>query len=126
VGGFEAGFCVAVALLSLALFGHLSVDEVLLLHLLDDLVDELFDLIFGEGFEFFLGLFVEEFTGLEGLADGVTEIFEGLFVHLLKLGVGIVEAGVEEEVTQGLHEVFETEAGGEIAGEFGVADAFHR
>ena len=43
-----------------------------------------------------------------------------------KLGVGIVEAGVEQEVGEGLHEVFEAEAGGEVAGEFGVADAFHR
>ena len=45
VGDFEAGFSVAVALLALALLGHLRVDEVLLLHLLDDLVDELFDLL---------------------------------------------------------------------------------
>ena len=77
-------------------------------------------------FEFFLGLFVEEFAGFEGLPDGLAEVFEGLVVVLLELGVGIVEAGVEQEVGQGLHEVFEPEAGGEVAGEFGVADALHR
>ena len=78
--------------------------------------------------EFFLGLFVEELAGLEGLADGFAEIFQGLVaVELLEAGaVGVVEAGVEQEVGEGLHEVFEAEGGGEVAGEFGVADALHR
>ena len=47
-------------------------------------------------------------------------------LNSLEAGVGVVEAGVEQEVGEGLHEVFEAEAGGEIAGEFCVADAFHR
>ncbi len=82
-------------------FGHLGVDEVLLLHLLDDLVDEFFDLLFVEGFELFLGLFVEEFAGLERLTDGFAKILEGLVaVQLLELGVGVVEAGVEQEVAE--------------------------
>ena len=50
---------------------------------------------------------------------------QGLVVELLEVGVGVVEAGVEEKVGEGLHEVFEAEAGGEIAGEFCVADALH-
>ena len=75
VGDFEAGFGVAVSLLPLALLRHLGVDEVLFLHLLDDLVDELFELLFGEGFKFFLRFFVEDFTRLECLADGFAEVF---------------------------------------------------
>ena len=126
VGDFEAGaFCFATGL-SLTLLGEFGVDEVLFLHLLDDLVDEFFDLFFGEGFVFFLGFFVEEFSGFEGLADGLAEVVHGLIaVELLKAGEGIVEAGVEEEVGQGLHEIFKAEGGGEVAGEFGVADALH-
>ena len=56
----------------------LGVDEVLLLHLLDDLVDELFDLIFVEGFVLLLRLVVEELAGIEGLADGFAKVLEGL------------------------------------------------
>ena len=41
------------------------------------------------------------------------------------MGVGIVEAGVQKKIAEGLHQVFEAEARGEIAGEFCVADAFH-
>ena len=53
VGDFEAGLGVAVALLALTFFGLLGVDEVLLLHLLDDLVDEFFDLlVVGDGSNF--------------------------------------------------------------------------
>ncbi len=126
VGDFEAGVFGGAGF-ALALVGHLGVDEVLLLHFLDDLVDEFFDLLLVEGFVFLLGLFVEEFAGFEGLADGFAEVVHGLVaVELLKAGEGIVEAGVEEEVGQGLHEIFEAEGGGEIAGELGVADAFHR
>ena len=77
-------------------------------------------------FEFFLGLFVEELAGFEGLTDGFAEVLHGLVaVELLEAGVGVVEAGVEEEVGEGLHEVFEAEGGGEVAGEFCVADALH-
>ncbi len=73
-----------------------------------------------------LGLFVEEFAGLECLADGVAEILHGLLaVELLEAGHGVLEAGVEQEVGEGLHQVFETEGGGEVAGELGVADALH-
>ena len=92
-------------------FGLLGVDEVLLLHLLNDLVDQFFDLVFGEGFEFFLRLFIEDFAGLERLADGLAEVFQGLVaIELLEVGVRVVEAGVEQEVGERLHEVFETEA----------------
>ena len=79
-------------------------------------------------FEFLLGFFVEELAGFESLADGFAEILHGLVaVELLEAGaVGVVEAGVEQEVGEGLHEVFEAEGGGEVAGEFGVADALHR
>ncbi len=93
VGDLEAGFAVAVALLALAFCGLLGVDEVLLLHLLDDLVDEFFDLIFGEGFVFFLGFFVEEFAGVERLLDGLAKVLHGLVaIELLEAGHGIVEA----------------------------------
>ncbi len=114
-------------MLALTFFGLLGVDEVLLLHLLDDLVDEFFDLLRVELIEFFLSFFVEEFTGFEGLTDGFAKILHGLVaVELLEAGaVGIVEAGVEQEVGEGLHEVFEAEGGGEVAGEFGVANALH-
>ena len=72
-------------------------------------------------------LFVEELAGLESLTDGLAEVIHGLVaVELLEAGaVGIVEAGVEEEVGERLHEVFEIEGGGEVAGEFRVADALH-
>ena len=60
VGDLEAGFAVAVTLLALSLLGHLGVDEVLFLHLLDDLVDEFFDPVFGESFVLFLSFVVEE------------------------------------------------------------------
>ena len=109
-----------------ALLGHLSVDEVLLLHFLDDLVDQFFDLVFGEGFIFFLGLVVEDLAGVKSLADGFAEVLHGLVaVELLEAGHGIVEAGVEQEVGKRLHEVFEAEGGGEVAGELCVSDALH-
>ena len=127
VGDFEAGLAVAVALLALTIFGLLGVDEVLLLHFLDDLVDEFFDLLSVELVEFLLSFFVEELAGLESLTDGFAEVFHGLVaIELLEAGaVGVVEAGVEQEVGEGLHEVFEAKGGGEVAGEFGVADALH-
>jgi len=126
VGDFEAGFGVAFSLLAGAALRLLGVDEVLLLHLLDDLVDEFFDLVVREGFEFLLRLLVEDFAGFECLFDRLAEIFERLVAELLKLRIGVVEAGVEQEVGQGLHEVFQPEGGGEVAGEFGVAGALHR
>ena len=46
--------------------------------------------------------------------------------HVLEGRVGVLEAGVEEEVGERLHEVFEIEARGEVAGEFGVAGELHR
>ena len=128
VGDFEARLAVAVTLLALAFFGLPGVDEILLLHFFDDLVDEFFDLLGVELVEFLLGFFVEEFAGFERLTDGFAEVLHGLVaVELLEAGaVGVVEAGVEQEIREGLHEVFEAEGGGEIAGEFGVANALHR
>ena len=46
--------------------------------------------------------------------------------RVLEGRVGVLEAGVEEEVGEGLQEVFEIEARGEVAGELGVAGEFHR
>ena len=77
-----------------------------------------------ELFELLLGFFVEEFTGLEGLADGLAQTVHGV-VHVLVGREGILEAGVEQEVGEGLHEVFKIEAGGEVAREFCVASEFH-
>ncbi len=95
------------------LCGLLGVDEVLLLHLLDDLVDQFFDLVFVEGLVFLLGFFVEELAGVEGLADGFAEVLHGLLaVERLEAGHGVLEAGVEQEVGERLHEVFEAEGGG--------------
>ncbi len=120
----RAGF--AVAVFALAFCGLLGVDEVLLLHLLDDLVDELFDLVFVEGLVLFLGFLVEELAGVERLADGFAEVLHGLLaVERLEAGHGVLEAGVEQEVGEGLHEVFEAEGGGEVAVELGVAGALH-
>ena len=96
------------------------------LHLLDDLIDEFLDLVFFERLVFFLGLFVEEFAGVEGLADGFAKVLEGLVsVEILETGHGVLEAGVEEEVGEGLHEVFEAEGVAEVSGELGVAGALH-
>ena len=103
----------------------LGVDEVLLLHLLNDLVDQLFDLVFGQSFELLLRLFVEELARFQRLTDGVAKVLQCLVVELAEVGVGVVEAGVQEEIREGLHKVFEAEARGEVAGELGVADAFH-
>lgn len=126
IGNFKPRFAVSIALFALALFGKFGVDEVLFLHFLDDLVDEFFNLFAGEFVELFLGLFVEEFAGFKSLLDGFAEVLHGLVaVELLEAGHGVLEAGVEEEVGQGLHEVFEAEGGGEVAGEFCVADALH-
>jgi hypothetical protein len=126
VGDFEAGVGLgAVTLLTLLRVGLLGVDEVLFLELLDDLVDEFVDLLGVERVEFFLGLFVEELAGFEGLADGLAEVVEGLVAELLEVGVGVLEARVEQEVGERLHEILEAEGGGEVAGELGVADALH-
>ena len=59
VGDFKAGVF-AFAALTLTFGGLFGVDEALLLHLLDDLVDEVFNLLFVERFVFLLGLLVEE------------------------------------------------------------------
>ena len=103
----------------------LGVEVGLVLHALDDFVDELFDLGGVEFFELLLGFFVEEFAGLEGLADGFAEALHGV-VGVLEGRVGVLEAGVEEEVGEGLQEVFEVYARGEVAGELGVAGELHR
>ncbi len=106
--------------------GLLGVDEVLLLHLLDDLVDQFFDLVCVEGLVLFLGLLVEEFAGVESLADGFAEVLHGLLaVERLEAGHGVLEAGVEQEVGERLHEVFEAEGGGQVAVELGIAGALH-
>ncbi len=128
VGDFEAGFGVAVALLTLALLGLLGVDEVLLLHLLDDLVDEFFDLSSATSCRIFPGTSSSKSSPDSSAWRMASRRFSRVWSPLnsWKLGVGVVEAGVEEEVGEGLHEVFETEAGGEVAGELGVADALHK
>src|SRR6516165_10476338 len=71
IGDLEASVLVAVAQLTLALLWLLGVDEVLLLHLLNDLVDEFFDLVFRERVVFFLRLLIDDLAGLERLADGI-------------------------------------------------------
>ncbi len=128
VGDFKAGvFGVAVALLTWALglgVGGLGVEEGLVLHALNDFFDKLLLAFFGELFVLLLRVFIEELAGVERLADGVAEVLHGVG-GVGELRPGVVEAGVEEEIGQGFHEVFEVEAGGEVAGEFCVTRELH-
>ncbi len=125
IGDFEFGVgVVALAGGALAFGGFFGVEVGFVLHALDDLVDEFFDLRRVQLLELLLGVVVEEFAGFKGLADGLAEAFHGV-VRVLEGRVGVLEAGVEEEVRQGLQEVFEVYARGEVAGELGVAREFH-
>ncbi len=128
VGDLEARVLgVAVTLLALAfgVFGGLGVEEGLVLHALNNLFDELLLAFFGKLFVFLLRVFVEELAGVERLADGLAQILHGVRGVVLKLRPGIFEAGVEKEIRQGLHQVFEIEARGEIAGELCIAGKLH-
>ena len=101
-------------------------DVLLLLHALDHAVDELVDLLGGHLLQTLLPIFVEQLAGFERLADGFAEIFEGVVaVEFGEARVGVLEAGVEQVVGEGLEQVVHLDLGGEVAGVFGVADALH-
>ena len=69
---------------------------------------------------------VHELAGLEDLAEGFAQVFQGvLAVELLELGERVLEAGIEQEVAERLHEVVERKLGGEVAVVLGIAGAFH-
>ena len=67
---------------------------------------------------------VEHLSGLEQLPKGLAQIVERV-VHLLKAQIGIAEAGIEEVVGESLEQVFDVHLGGQIAVEFGIANALH-
>ena len=75
-------------------------------------------------FELLADAVVEHVAGFEKLAQGFAQIVEGV-VHVLKAQIGIAEAGVEQVVGQSLEQVFDVHLGGQVAGEFGVANALH-
>ena len=81
VGDFEAGVGRCLRRSDLRLGGLFGVEEVLVLHALDDFVDELFDLAVVEVVELLLCVFVEELAGFERLADGFAEVFHGLLAR---------------------------------------------
>ena len=65
-------------------------------------------------------LVVEEAALLEGLLDGLLEIFQGVLVPLAEGHVLRVEAALQEEIGQGLEQIFGADA--EVfAGVSGVA-----
>src|SRR6185437_154657 len=101
----------------------LRIDVVLLLHLLDDLVDELFHLLGGEILELLLRLFVEHLSRFQRLPNGLAQILHRLVVEFAELRVGVVEAGIEQEVRQRLQQVFQSDAARQIARELRVSDA---
>jgi len=47
-------------------------------------------------------------------------------VHRRSLAAVIVEAGVEQELAERLHQILQPEDGGEIAGKSCIANALHR
>ena len=125
VGDFEPRLTVAFAL-PLTLFGLLGVDEVLLLHLFDDLVDQLFHLVRRQLVELLLRFLVEQLARLQRLPDRLPQVFHRLVVQLGELRVRILIAGVQQEVRQRLHQVLQAEGRGQVTREFGVANALHR
>ena len=68
--------------------------------------------------------FVEVVAVLKRAPQRLAQVVEGV-VEILKARVGIVEAGVEEVIGERLQQVFEIDLGGQVAGIFGVANAFH-
>ena len=93
-----------------ALLAALGVNVVLLLHLLDDLVDQFLHLLGGELLELLLRLFIEHLSRLQRLTYGLAQIFHCLVVEFAELGVRVVEAGVEQKVRQSLQQVFQIDA----------------
>jgi hypothetical protein len=100
-------------------------DEVLLVHALDELVDEIVELALGHHLvELPAQILVKKLAILKSAAESLTQIVE-IVVELAEVGVGIVEAGVEKIIRKRLEKIFEVELGGEIAAIFGVVNAFH-
>ena len=110
VGHFEPRFCLRIALIAFTGCGRLfGVQKILVLHALDDLVDQLFYLVRLQRVELLLRIFVENFTRFERLLDRLAQALHRV-VHVLERRIRILKSGVQQKIRQRLHQVIEPEA----------------
>ena len=102
-------------------------DVVLLLHALDELVDQLVDLAV---LRHLVDLLLQRSSKSRRLREpgaGLRADFPGcVAIQFRKARVGIAEAGVQQVVGESLEQVFHVHLGGQVAVVLGVANALHR
>jgi hypothetical protein len=102
------------------------VDEVLLLHLLDDLVDQLVHLPPPRARRTSAATPRRTARPTPAPAAIASRRFSIVWsFSSLKLRVRVLKAGVQQKIRQRLHQVFQPNRRGQVARELGVADALH-
>ena len=111
----------------MGLWPSLDGDVVLLLHALDQLVDQLIKLaVLCHLLDPLLHLAVEKIACLQGLAQCLAQVLQGvLAIEFGEARKWILKAGIEQILRQCLEQVFHAHLRGWIAGVFGVANSFH-
>ena len=105
----------------------IELDIVFLLHAIQQLLDQFFDLaISGELVDFLLDRLVEQIAILQRLPHGFPQVVERLIAaHLLKTAEGRLEAGIQQKIRQRLQQRFHLQLVGQVARVFAVSNALH-